>query len=96
MKRAMSIEEDYVALKESPFTKESLNTSSPAIALDWSDKQSCFNVTLLALSRDENEERLWSDSFTIRKIQRRHCELCLVHPEIKNMLPQLPREPQGL
>ncbi|XP_046864225.1 junction-mediating and -regulatory protein-like [Xenia sp. Carnegie-2017] len=96
MERAMSIEEEYVALKESPFTKESLNTSSPAIALDWSDKQSCFNVTLLALSRDENEERLWSDNFTIRKIQRRHCELCLVHPEIKNMLPQLPREPQGV
>ena len=91
--RVVSVEDGFVPLKVSPFADDDNSTSVPAVAVDWDSKQLAFNVTLLSIR--DGEERLWSDSFSISKIRRRHYELCLVHPELKSSIPRLPRDPQG-
>ena len=92
--RTCSIEDDWVAVKSSPFSERDSYTL-PAVAVDWNSSQAAFHVTLLTLSNDKTEEKLWSDSFSISKIGRRHFELCLVYPELKSHLPTLPQESQG-
>lgn len=92
--RNLSVEDDWVAVKESPFTDHD-TFSLPAVAVDWNSSQATFNVTLLSINGEKSEERLWSDSFSISKIRRRHIELCLVHPDLKKHLPALPQESQG-
>ena len=93
--RVLSLEDDFVTLKESPFTDIDETASLPAVAIDWNSKQATFNVTLLSITHDGGAERLWSDSFSISKIKRRHFELCLVYPELQDVLPKLPKDPQG-
>lgn len=93
--RVMSIEDDYVAVSDAPFKDDGDSATLPAVAIDWSAKQATFNVTLLSI-RADGAERLWSESFSISKIERRHFELCLVHPELQNQLPKLPKDPQGM
>lgn len=94
--RNCSLEDDWIAVKKSPFTESNDSYRLPAVAVDWNSSQAVFNVTLLSISNDGTEERLWSDSFSISKIKRRHFELCLVHPELKDYLPTLPQEFQGI
>ena len=93
--RVLSLEDDFIAVRESPFTDIDDAASLPAVAVDWDSKQATFNVTLLSIAHDGGAERLWSDSFSISKIRRRHFELCLVFPELENVLPKLPKDPQG-
>ncbi len=94
--RNLSLEEGgWVTVKDSPFTDDCDNTTLPAVAVDWNARQATFNVTLIAISHDGAKERLWSESFSISKIERRHFELCLVYPELQSLLPKLPKDPQG-
>ena len=92
--RVLSLEDDFVNVKDEPFA-EDIPGSLPAVAVDWNSKQAVFNVTLLSISHDGAEERLWSDSFSMSKITKRHLVLCLVFPNLKNLLPALPKDPLG-
>jgi hypothetical protein len=92
--RVLSLEDDFVTVKDSPFTEDGDDTRIPAVAVDWNGQQATFNVTLLSINNN-SEERLWSDSFSISKIEKRHFELCLVYPELQSLLPKLPKDPQG-
>jgi hypothetical protein len=92
--RVLSLEDDFVAVRDSPFADDGDSATFTAVAVDWNAKQATFNVTLLS-SHDGAEQKLWSDSFSISKIARRHFELCLVYPELQSLLPKLPKDPQG-
>lgn len=86
---------DFLVLRDLPFTDDDVKGTLPAVAVDWDKKNAVFNVTLLSISHDGFEERLWSDRFSIRKIERRHFVLCLVHQELQSALPKLPKDEQG-
>ena len=92
--RVLSLEDDFVAVRDSPFADDDDSTRIPAVAVDWNGKQAAFNVTLLSINNN-SEERLWSDSFSISKIEKRHSELCLVYPKLQSLLPKLPKDSQG-